>query len=50
MTNDSIPNLTAFDGASLDKAFTAVEQQARQDAASLAGPDTVEAFRLKWLG
>jgi phenylalanyl-tRNA synthetase alpha chain len=50
MMNDPIPNLTAFDGASLDNAFTAVEQQARQDASSLAGPDLVEAFRLKWLG
>jgi phenylalanyl-tRNA synthetase alpha chain len=50
MTNDPILNLTAFDNASLDAAFAAVEQQARQDASSLAGPDTVEAFRLKWLG
>src|SRR5208283_988550 len=48
--NDPIPNLTAFDGASLDNAFAAVEQQAREDASAHAGPDAVEAFRLKWLG
>ena len=50
MMNESIPNLTAFDEASLDKAFDALEQQARADAAALDGPDAVEAFRLKWLG
>jgi phenylalanyl-tRNA synthetase alpha chain len=46
MSNDSIPNLTAFDDAALDAAFAAVEAQARADAAALDG----EAFRLKWLG
>ena len=33
--NHEIPNLTAFDDASLDKAFGAVEQRARNDAAAL---------------
>jgi phenylalanyl-tRNA synthetase alpha chain len=46
MTNDPIPNLTAFDEAALDQAFAVIERQARKDAAQLDG----EAFRLKWLG
>ena len=46
MTNEAIPNLTAFDDAALDKAFTALEEQAREDAAALE----IEVFRLKWLG
>src|SRR5271167_1663090 len=46
MTNDPIPNLSAFDSAALDQAFAVIEQQARQDASTLDG----EAFRLKWLG
>jgi phenylalanyl-tRNA synthetase alpha chain len=48
--NHEIPNLTAFDDASLNKAFGAVEQRARNDAAAVGSPDTVEAFRLRWLG
>ena len=48
MMNDPIPNLIAFDAVSLDNAFAAVGQQAREDASALAGPDAVEAFRLKW--
>ncbi|MDE3149061.1 MAG: phenylalanine--tRNA ligase subunit alpha, partial [Acidobacteriota bacterium] len=50
MTNEAIPNLTAFDGAALDKAFAALEQQACEDAAALSTPEAVEAFRLRWLG
>jgi phenylalanyl-tRNA synthetase alpha chain len=50
MTNDSIPNLTAFDDDSLDKAFAALEEQAREAAAKIDGPEAVEAFRLEWLG
>src|SRR5579863_6911388 len=50
MTNDSIPNLGAFDDDSLDKAFAAIAKQAAEDAARLDGPDAVEAFRLEWLG
>jgi phenylalanyl-tRNA synthetase alpha chain len=46
MTNDSIPNLTAFDDAALGQAFAALEAQAQADAGSL----DCEAFRLKWLG
>jgi phenylalanyl-tRNA synthetase alpha chain len=50
MMNDPIPNLTAFDGAALDQAFGAVEQQAKNDAAAIDGPEAVEVFRLRWLG
>jgi phenylalanyl-tRNA synthetase alpha chain len=50
MTNDEIPDLSSFDDESLGKAFAALEQQARGDAASLGSPDAVEAFRLRWTG
>jgi phenylalanyl-tRNA synthetase alpha chain len=50
MTNDSIPNLTAFDNEALDQAFAALEKQAREAAAKIDGPEAVEAFRLEWLG
>jgi phenylalanyl-tRNA synthetase alpha chain len=46
MTNEDLPNLTAFDEAALDKAFASLEAQARTSAAAL----DVEAFRLQWLG
>ena len=50
MTNDEIPNLTAFDDDSLDRAFATVEAQARAASAVLTGEADVEAFRLQWLG
>jgi phenylalanyl-tRNA synthetase alpha chain len=50
MTNDEIPDLSSFDDDSLARAFAALEQQARGDAASLDGPDAVEGFRLRWTG
>jgi phenylalanyl-tRNA synthetase alpha chain len=50
MTTEAIPNLTAFDEAALDQAFSALESQARDEAAALLNPDAVEAFRLRWLG
>ena len=50
MTTEAIPNLTAFDEAALDKAFAALERQAREAAAALDGETAVEAFRLEWLG
>jgi phenylalanyl-tRNA synthetase alpha chain len=50
MTNESFPNLTAFDEALLDKAFAVLEKQASDSARALDGPEAVEAFRLKWLG
>src|SRR6185437_1259301 len=50
MTNEPIPNLTAFDPAALDQAFTALERQARADASAIHGDADVEAYRLQWLG
>src|SRR6201996_4144224 len=50
MTNEAISTLTAFDEASLDKAFTSLEAQARADAATIDNPEQVEKFRLEWLG
>jgi len=50
MTNEAIPTLTAFDEASLDKAFAALEEQARKSASAINGSEAVEAFRLEWLG
>src|ERR1035438_7074556 len=50
MTNEEIPNLTAFDAASLDEAFGALELQARSDADALNGEAAVEPYRLQWLG
>jgi phenylalanyl-tRNA synthetase alpha chain len=42
--------LTAFDDASLDRAFAALEAQARAPAAHFSSEADVEAFRLQWLG
>jgi phenylalanyl-tRNA synthetase alpha chain len=50
MTNQPIPDLTAFDDAALDKAFAQLEQQAREAASMLSDEAAVEAFRLEWLG
>jgi len=50
MTNEAIPNLSAFDDNSLDRAFAALKQQAGEEAAALTAPEAVEAFRLRWLG
>jgi len=50
MTNEPIPNLTAFDPAALDQAFAELERQAHADAAAIDGEDALEAYRLQWLG
>jgi phenylalanyl-tRNA synthetase alpha chain len=50
MTTAAIPNLTAYDEAALERAFAELIDQAANDAANLASPDAVEAFRLEWLG
>ena len=50
MTNQPIPDLTAFDEAALDKAFAQLEQEARGAASDLNDEAAVEAFRLEWLG
>jgi phenylalanyl-tRNA synthetase alpha chain len=48
--NEEIPNLDAFDEPALDRAFAALEKQARADAAALDSEEAQEAFRLEWLG
>src|ERR1700677_1166427 len=50
MMNEDIPNLTSFDDASLDRAFVAVESQARVAASFISKESDVEDFRLQWLG
>src|ERR1700694_5328801 len=50
MTNEDIPNLTAYDDAALDQAFAALAKRASDDAAKLDGAEAVETFRLEWLG
>jgi phenylalanyl-tRNA synthetase alpha chain len=50
MTNEAISDLSSFDDSALDRAFAALEAQARTGAARLDGSDSVEAFRLHWLG
>lgn len=50
MMNEDIPNLTAFDEASLDAAFSLLENQARVAASFISSDAAVEAFRLEWLG
>ena len=50
MTNEPIPELGGYDEPSLEKAFAALEQQARAGAAALHGDEAIEAFRLHWLG
>jgi phenylalanyl-tRNA synthetase alpha chain len=50
MDNDAIVNLPEFNDAALDKAFSALSKQAADEAGAIAGPDDVEAFRLRWVG
>ena len=50
MKNEAIPNLTAFDDASLNQAFAALTAEAQEAAAVIEGEAGVEAFRLEWLG
>lgn len=42
--------LSAYDDASLDKAFAALAEEVRTSAASLTNPEAQENFRLHWLG
>src|SRR5579863_9628546 len=50
MTNEDIPNLPEYNDSALDQAFAALAQQATGEAASIASPDDLEAFRLRWVG
>jgi phenylalanyl-tRNA synthetase alpha chain len=50
MTSDEIPALPEYNDSALDQAFAALAQQATDEAAALASPDDLEAFRLRWVG
>jgi phenylalanyl-tRNA synthetase alpha chain len=50
MTTETIPNLTAYHDAALDRAFAELADQASRDASLLGTPEAVETFRLEWLG
>ena len=50
MTTAAVPDLTAYDEAALERAFAELMEQASRDAENLRDPETVEAFRQKWLG
>ena len=50
MSNELIPQLTAYDAAALDHAFTAVLRSVTEQAAQIATAEDRERFRLEWLG
>ncbi len=50
MSNELIPQLTAYDAAALDHAFTAVLQSVTVQAAQIVTAEDRERFRLEWLG
>ncbi len=50
MDDGDLPNLSAYDDASLDRAFAALERQVASAAAAIAGPEQTEQFRLRWFG
>src|SRR4029079_17332938 len=50
MTQDAIPALPEYNDSALDKAFAALAQQATDEAAAIASPNDLEAFRLRWVG
>jgi phenylalanyl-tRNA synthetase alpha chain len=50
MTNESIPNLTAFDDDALRAEFAALENSARVEATFVSNKSDAESFRLRWLG
>jgi phenylalanyl-tRNA synthetase alpha chain len=48
--SDLIPQLNDYSETALDQAFTALLDEVRRGAATLASPEAVENFRLEWLG
>ena len=50
MTQDAIPDLPEYNDSALDQAFAALAKQATDEAAAIATPDHLEAFRLRWVG
>jgi phenylalanyl-tRNA synthetase alpha chain len=50
MSDPSIPELSGYDDAALDRAFASLTADLERAAGSLDGADAVEQFRLEWLG
>jgi phenylalanyl-tRNA synthetase alpha chain len=46
----AIPELTTYDEASLDRAFSELEAEVAAQTRSISSNDQIEAFRLDWLG
>src|ERR1700744_2846073 len=50
LSGELIPQLSGYSEAELDRAFAAISSEVSASAAALATPESVEAFRLQWLG
>ncbi|MGC2212843.1 MAG: phenylalanine--tRNA ligase subunit alpha [Silvibacterium sp.] len=50
MPEDSIPHLSGYSEPELDRAFAAIACEVEDSAAVLETPESVEQFRLQWLG
>jgi phenylalanyl-tRNA synthetase alpha chain len=50
MSQDSIPQLSAYTPEALDAAFGELSAQVQSSAAALTAPEQQEQFRLEWLG
>jgi phenylalanyl-tRNA synthetase alpha chain len=50
MLEDVIPHLSGYREAELDQAFAAISREVEASAAALETPESVEQFRLHWLG
>jgi phenylalanyl-tRNA synthetase alpha chain len=50
MPEDEIPHMSGYGEAELDQAFAAVLREVETSAAALATPESVEHFRLHWVG
>jgi phenylalanyl-tRNA synthetase alpha chain len=50
MSQEQIPQLSSYDEAALEQAFSALSAQVSDSARTLATPDAIEHFRLDWLG
>jgi phenylalanyl-tRNA synthetase alpha chain len=50
MPEDAIPHLSGYSEAELDQAFAAIAREVETSAAALETPESVEQFRLHWIG
>jgi phenylalanyl-tRNA synthetase alpha chain len=50
ISGEAIPQLSGYSEAELDKAFAAISREVETSAAALDPVESVEAFRLQWLG